>query len=345
MPSFAIPLRNLLCALLTAQLLAACSGYGLWSSRPGRAELPPNRTDTSPKPVVKKPVQKKGGGYYQDDGPGDNPPDLASIPEPVPKFEPLRKAANKPYSVLGQDFVPMNDLAAYSAKGVGTWYGRKFHGQATATGERYDMFGMTAAHPTLPIPSYARVTNLESGKSVVVRVNDRGPFLGGRLIDLSYTAAWKLGYAERGSARLQVDLIVPGQNLPAVAVVSPVPDKSATVLAAADSDDPIAAFAREPAVPEVVAPPVPAPSVPAVAGKGGIFLQLASFSARANAESFRDHLQRELPWLTEPLKVVEGSGKFRLHLGPYGTAGEAGKMMERLMDQLKIKPLVVSRPG
>ena len=140
-----------------------------WLSKPG-------------KPAV---ATKKGGGYYLDDGPGDNPPaNLDAIPDAEPKAEPLHKAANRPYSVLGQSYTPDTRLKPYKETGVASWYGRRYHGQKTSTGEIYDMYGMTAAHPTLPIPSYVRVTNLKNGKSVVVRVNDRGPFHSDRLIDL-----------------------------------------------------------------------------------------------------------------------------------------------------------------
>ena len=335
--------------LLPPLLLAACGGHPV---RPDTTVVTPPRPDTTaPRQVVKKPVQKKGGGFYLDDGPGDNPPDLAAIPDAVPRKEALRRAANNPYSVLGQDFVPLKDLSPYSKQGVGSWYGRKFHGQATASGERYDMYGMTAAHPLLPIPSYARVTNLENGKSVVVRVNDRGPFLNGRLIDLSYTAAWKLGYADRGSARLQVDLIVPGEGpvYAAAPVVRPVQVASAAPAGSAADDDPIAAFATPervpsdaPAAPEAAPEPPPPPvHVPEVAGKGGVYLQLGAFSARANADSLRDHLQRELSWLAEPLKVVDGGGKYRLHLGPYASAADAAKVASRLAESLGVKPFVV----
>ncbi len=323
-------------------LLAACGGGHTVKPERAEATAPTGIEAPLPRPVAKKPVQKKGGGYYLDDGPGDNPPDLAAIPDAVPRKEALRKAANKPYSVLGLDFVPMTSLSGYSVKGVGSWYGRKFHGQSTATGERYDMYGMTAAHPLLPIPSYARVTNLENGKAVVVRVNDRGPFLNGRLIDLSYTAAWKLGYADRGSARLQVDLIVPGEG--PVYAAAPVKPVQLALAGPLPDDDPIASFARDSAadLPEVPSAEAPPPvHVPEVMGKGGVYLQLGAFSARGNADSLRDHLQRELSWLAEPLKVVEGAGKYRLHLGPYASTDAAAKVAGRLAESLGVKPFLV----
>ena len=158
---------------------------------------------------AEKPVSlPQRGGYYQDDGPGDNPPaDLERIPDAEPKAEPLHRFANNPYIVLGRTYVPDVSGRPYVAEGIASWYGRKFHGKPTSSGEPYDMYAMTAAHPTLPIPSYARVTNLQNGKSVIVRINDRGPFHSDRLIDLSYTAAYKLGLVQSGSGRVRVESI------------------------------------------------------------------------------------------------------------------------------------------
>ena len=156
------------------------------------------------------------GAYYKDDGPGANPPaNLASIPDALPRTEPLHRFANRPYQVFGKDYVPAASLAPFRQSGIGSWYGRRFHGAPTSSGEPYDMYAMTAAHPTLPIPSYARVTNLANGRSVVVRINDRGPFHSDRIIDLSYAAAWKLGYVEVGSARVEVESVFPGKAEPA----------------------------------------------------------------------------------------------------------------------------------
>jgi len=153
------------------------------------------------------------GGYYKDDGPGGPPPvDLDKLADAKPRREPLNPGANTPYTALGRKYVPYTALQPYRARGVATWYGRKFHGRRTASGERYDMYAMTAAHTVLPIPSYARVTNLANGRSVVVRINDRGPFHADRIIDLSYAAAHKLGYVNAGSAKVEVEAILPGKS-------------------------------------------------------------------------------------------------------------------------------------
>jgi rare lipoprotein A len=166
----------------------------------------PSVSDKSPAPVK----SAKSGGYYLDDGPDATPPpNLDAIPDAVPRAEPLNRFANRPYDVLGNSYVPQTERRAYSEEGVASWYGRRFHGQKTSSGEPYDMYAMTAAHPTLPIPSYVRVTSLANGKSVVVRINDRGPFHSKRIIDLSYTAAAKLGYVGNGSTRVRVESLDP----------------------------------------------------------------------------------------------------------------------------------------
>jgi rare lipoprotein A len=164
----------------------------------------------APPPEPARPAPK--GAYYKDDGPGDNPPpNLNQVSDAVPRLEPLHRYANRPYNRFGKDYVPIAAVGPFRQVGVASWYGRRFHGQPTSSGEPYDMYKMTAAHPTLPIPSYARVTHQASGRSVVVRINDRGPFLHDRVIDLSYVAALKLGFAETGSARVVVEAIVPGK--------------------------------------------------------------------------------------------------------------------------------------
>ena len=129
------------------------------------------------------------------DGPPESPPpNLAQVPDAVPRIEPIRAGGpNKPYEVLGRRYEPLTRDVALVERGGASWYGRKFHGRPTASGETYDMFAMTAAHKTMPIPSYARVRNPANGREIIVRVNDRGPFADGRVIDLSYTAALKLG--------------------------------------------------------------------------------------------------------------------------------------------------------
>lgn len=171
-----------------------------------RIKQPPQASKPTSAPAA------RGGGYYLDDGPGDNPPaDLLAVPDAIPRAEPLHRYANRPYLALGTQYTPITEVGAYQKEGVASWYGRRYHGKPTASGETYDMYAMTAAHPTLPIPSYVRVTALGSGKTVVVRINDRGPFLSDRIIDLSYTAAYKLGVVGNGSGRVRVESLNPSQ--------------------------------------------------------------------------------------------------------------------------------------
>ncbi len=153
------------------------------------------------------------------------PTNLAAIPDAVPRAEPRTRRGNPPtYEVLGKRYAVMATDTGYKERGVASWYGPNFHAKATSNGDAYDMYAMTAAHKTLPIPAYVRVTNLSNGRSVVVRVNDRGPFVDNRIIDLSYTAAWKLDMLRSGTAFVEVEALAPGQNtITAAAVPAPPP--------------------------------------------------------------------------------------------------------------------------
>ncbi len=145
----------------------------------------------------------------QDGGPS-KPIDVSSIPDAIPKVEPLSPYGNpSSYEQDGITYVVMESANNYRARGTASWYGTKFHGERTSSGERYDMYAMTAAHKTLPLPSYVKVTNVENGKQIVVKVNDRGPFKPGRIIDLSYAAAAKLGFHLQGTAQVELESIVP----------------------------------------------------------------------------------------------------------------------------------------
>ncbi|MBR8654861.1 septal ring lytic transglycosylase RlpA family protein, partial [Achromobacter sp. Marseille-Q0513] len=159
--------------------------------------------------------RKKGGGYYKDDGPDANPPsNLDQVPDAVPRIEPYASGANRPYVVFGQRYVPDTTGQPYRKQGIASWYGKKFHGNSTSIGEPYDMYAMTAAHTTLPVPSYARVTSLVNGRTVIVRVNDRGPFHSDRIMDLSYVAAYKPGLIGPGTGQAVADTLRPDQPPP-----------------------------------------------------------------------------------------------------------------------------------
>lgn len=319
-----------------AALLAAC---GTTPSTPP-ASAPGEPAKSTARTPSKKPqvVLKKGGGFYKDDGPAEDIPDnLDDIPDAEPKLEPIYKPATRPYVVLGKEYVPNATLRPYKARGIASWYGKKFHGQKTSIGEPYDMFAMTAAHPTLAIPSYVRVTNVQTGKSVVVRVTDRGPFHTDRVIDLSYTAAWKLGLVTNGSGEVEVEAILPdemGGTALAQALQPPVPGEPDGIgdllkkLAFNDdapaSNPPAAASAAETAIPR------------------GIYLQLGAFSNADNAESLKSHLARELDWVAEPMRIANGGGVHRLQLGPYPNRSEAAKVAEKIRIALGYKPTLIT---
>ena len=150
------------------------------------------------------------GAYYQDDGPHEViDVKIQDIKNAIPKAEPINKNTKKPYKVFGQKYVPMTKIVPFKEKGYASWYGKKYHGNKTSTGEVYDMYAMTGAHKTLPLPSYVKVTNLKNKKWVIIRLNDRGPFLKDRVIDLSYAAGYKLDIIEKGSELVEVELINP----------------------------------------------------------------------------------------------------------------------------------------
>lgn len=161
---------------------------------------------------TKTPTNNSKGGYYLDDGPPKDSIDLAKIKDAVPRSEPLSATGNKPYVVFGKTYVPLKSNEGFRQKGTASWYGKKFHTKRTSSGEPYDMYKMTAAHTVLPIPSYAKVTNLKNGRSVIVRVNDRGPFKHNRVMDLSYAAALKLGVVNSGTG--QVEIVAIDQYVP-----------------------------------------------------------------------------------------------------------------------------------
>ena len=306
-------------------LLAALAGCGSIARREPPAPVA-RAPDAATAPA--RPATPRGGGYYLNDGPGDNPPpNLEQVPDAVPKHEPLRRGTMRPYTVMGKNYTPMTRLAPYRARGIATWYGRRYHGQQTSSGEIYDMYQMTAAHTTLPIPSYARVTNLANDKSVVVRINDRGPFHSDRLIDLSYTAAYKLGVLGGGRALVEVETIIPDgtmQIAPSVAA-SPAPADAPVADAAASAPEPVAA------------PPV----VAVTAERKGVFLQLGAFGSQDNADNYLARLRAQVDWLAPALHVYPKDGLFRVHAGPYASQAAARTAADRISHALGIKSMVL----
>ncbi|WP_053937635.1 septal ring lytic transglycosylase RlpA family protein [Amantichitinum ursilacus] len=304
---------------------------------------PPAQLATTPSPYhcAYTAGAKGTGNFYLDDGPQETLPEwLDFVPEPTPKAEPLHRFANNPYTVLGQNFTPLRTAGKLNQQGMASWYGRKFNGQKTSTGEVYDMFTMTAASPILPLPSYARVTNVKNGRSVIVRVNDRGPFKRGRVMDLSFLAACRLGYAMNGSAEVVVESLAPGEipppvnvaqaaanPMPADAPVATLPASSAGVTAAAPAAAPVAE-----AKPERV--PV------SVASGGGVYLQLGAFGSLTNAENFRDHMARDLNGEGATVTVQSAGNLHRVKLGPFADRKAALAAAERITGSHNLQVVV-----
>jgi rare lipoprotein A len=225
--------------------------------------------------------------------------DASGLADATPRFEEPRRAGNKsPYQVWGKEYHVLGTNDGYVQRGTASWYGEKFHGHKTSNGEVFDMYEMSAAHKSLRIPGYARVTNLDNGRSVVVRVNDRGPFHGDRLIDLSYAAAKKLGYQGRGTARVEVAAITVSPDGSMTLAGKPFPESGAPVDAERLKD--------------------PGP------GSEALFVQLGSFSQRNPAEALLDRARRAV---ANPMRVREvetASGRFhRVQVGPFRDEDEA----------------------
>ena len=298
-------MKHGLYALCLALTVCGCAELQRQDAAQPAAQAAPAKPATLP--VAQ--LLRRPGGYYKDDGPDGAPPvDLDAIADAQPRPEPLHAQANQPYVVFGKEYAPEKEFSAHRKQGTASWYGRKFHGQRTWSGEIYDMYAMTAAHPTLPVPSYARVTNLQNGKSAVVRINDRGPFSSGRMMDVSFAAAYKLGFAESGIAAVEVESIVLAQSAPP---------------------------AEAPAALE--------PAIPVTREIAGIYLQLGAFSARANAESFRERIGKQLSWLNQPVQIQERGKLFRLRLGPYRSRSDANAIADKIRAELDFKPLVVNK--
>ncbi len=326
--------------MIAAALLAACSTTPRAPSGtpaqplPPATEAPPAQLSgtASPYHCAYTAGAPGSGGFYLDDGPHETLPAwIDYVPEPVPRAEALNRFANNPYTVLGQSFTPLKAPGGLKQQGIASWYGRKFHGQKTSSGEVYDMYTMTAASPILPIPSYARVTNLKNGRSVVVRVNDRGPFKKGRVMDLSFLAACRLGYAMNGSTDVVVESLKPGEAIPsdtpqlaaAPAVTTPL----------ADANTPVTV---QP-LPAVVDKPQP---VPVTVSSAGVYLQLGAFGSLSNAENFRDHWARDLQGDDTKLNIQSSGSIHRVRLGPYPDRATAMAAAEKLTGEHNLQAVI-----
>jgi rare lipoprotein A len=256
------------------------------------------------------------------DGPEARPPaGLDQVPDAVPRVEPLRVGGpNKPYRVLGRSYTPMTEDLPLQEEGLASWYGRKFHGQPTSNGEVYDMYAMTAAHKTMPLPSYARVRNPANGREIIVRVNDRGPFADGRVIDLSYTAALKLGVLG-GVAPVQVQRLTFDDI------------RNGRWREAGRGSEAVPAPRAEDGLPGD-GPPV---------ASAGFWLQLGAFRQRDGALLLQQQVLGHAEAGVDAVAVFEEDGLFRVQAGPYATRGQAQKAAERLRRQTGRSALVLER--
>jgi len=249
----------------------------------------------------------RGGGYYQDDGPHRRPEvDVSKVPDAVPRIEPHNERNNRPYSVFGVSYRPLKTSRGYRERGLASWYGKKFHGQRTANGETYDMYAMTAAHKTLPLPSYLRVRNLNNGKSVIVRVNDRGPFHGNRIIDLSYAAATRLGIIGTGTGIVEIEGLT--------------------------GDEPVTQTAARAPEPE----PLPKAAAPR------LYLQVGAFTSRDNAESLKLRLTgADLKSVHIKNAEIDAAPLYRVRIGPLDSVDESDRLTARVTAQGLPSPIVI----
>lgn len=239
-----------------------------------------------------------------EDGPPDRHVDVASVPDAVPRVEPKSRYGNPDsYAVHGKRYYTLDSSAGYRERGVASWYGTKFHGRRTSSGEPYDMYAMTAAHKSLPLPTYVRVTNIENGRSVVLKVNDRGPFHENRIIDLSYSAAWKLGILAKGTGFVEV-------------------------------------VALDPRAPEPLQVAEAAPSPASESVK--LYLQTGSFSVRANAEQMKWRMQTVSggPVNIEPVRIG-GRTTYRVRVGPIADVIKADRLAQQISDLGHETPRIV----
>lgn len=378
-----------LTAMASALVLVGCGTAPVATERtprPVQSQGPvikaPSTTKPDPTLPVLPPANSGRGGYYQDDGPGESPPpNLMDTPDADVRNDPLLPRSNRPYVVFGKTYTPITDDQPYTQVGIGSWYGKKFHGQRTSSGELYDMYKMTAAHPTLPIPSYARLTNMVSGAAVIVRINDRGPFHASRAIDVSYTAALKLGLLGKGSHELKIERILPeeidrilatreglgGSTKPRLTPTAKTSLPSAQQPSAPVAPTPIvtAKMVDTPLVLTPSAPggsPVPvsaapkdieslmlaerAPNADATPGTPNAPAVAGGFYLQLGAYSRAENaevIRGKLSGKLSGLDVVQSGSVYRLYGGPFPTRQEALQAAQGLPPSLGIKPIVVQR--
>ena len=319
-------MRSYFLTLALSLLLIGCGGQQ--ATRPAPPAPPAERQGTPPdastgqtSPNAQAEVDTPGG-FYMDDGPEANPPsNLDDIPDAVPKPEVIHPPATRPYQALGETYVPMKSYQPFKQAGVASWYGKRFHGRKTAIGEPYNMYAMTAAHPTLPLPSYVKVTNPSNGRSVIVRVNDRGPFKHSRIIDLSYAAAHKLRILDKGSAHVEIEAVDAERYAAQSQQMAPTPKPTDTIASNAPSNSNASGSTLQNAVEQ-------------------FFVQVGAFKLEANASALKQKIQNLGIASGQDINHVYNSQLHRLKLGPYASRNKASQIAADIKQRLNINSII-----
>ncbi|WP_431023466.1 septal ring lytic transglycosylase RlpA family protein [Halomonas sp. H5] len=304
--------------MAVVMLLAGCASGGGAGAPAPRAETG-NATETA--------TETATGRYARaSDAYPELPPDVSNVADAVPRIEPRSRGGNRsPYQVWGQSYRVLDDARGYRGAGIASWYGEKFHGYATSNGEIYDMYKMSAAHRSLPLPTYARVTSQDNGRSVIVRINDRGPFHEDREIDLSYAAAARLGILDAGTGRVTVEAIDPEEWLarngrPTAAPRAAPAERGPTERGPTERDQVAAPVER------AMASEAPSGGQ-AEAADDPLFLQVAALGSAGNAEELQARLEAELG---HPVRVESRAGIHRVQVGPVADAGRLDPLRDAL---------------
>ena len=256
-------------------------------------------------PDLKVEPNKKSGAYYLDDGPEDNPPEnLDKIPDAQPKYEALSKRANRPYVAFDKKYVPMQKIIPFEEEGYASWYGKRYHGRKTSIGETYDMYQMTGAHKTLPLPCYIKVTNLENKLSVIIRVNDRGPFIDERIVDLSYAAAQRLRIIEKGSELVKIEMLNPS-------------------LAKKNLDQSDNTSSADPSIKD-------------------FYIQAGAFSSEDNATNLINKLTTIIFKNSLNIRKINKNSLYLVTIGPYKTKKFAEKALKDISKKIQLNSFIIS---
>ncbi len=348
---------NLPGILLLTSLLAACNSSmpprQTSPSQPPAAKTTPIERST-PRPQASAPSAPTIMGpriinidpkpEFQGNATDGIDPNIPLETSVTPRLDPIVKSTTKPYIVNGETISPMTAInTPFTETGHASWYGKKFHGRKTASGEVYDMFKLSAAHKTLPIPSYVRVTNLTNRKSVIVRVNDRGPFGRPRIIDLSYAAAKQLDIIQHGSSQVEISLIDPTQP-----TITPVSNESVQVtreiIPSESAGSPASATALSPANTTTTGNTSATPSTSANGPEAsGFYIQVGAFGQEENADRLQKRIFAAIPETQTLLNKVYNGKLFQVVLGPYPDHALAAQAASQMRDQLQLPALIFSR--